>query len=441
MSTQQFAELIIFGKAAQRFLGEYELSVNRNFESAGAARDQGDIAPRFADNPVPHPEGARLVVSRLAIFDFDLHRCLPLFIGFPEALALVCCPRALAYHPRRNTLTPSAPVPSTLRSARVRAQIGPWRQPQARSRARWRKGKRLNTVRLQRVAKAFWESAALMSAVELGLFTAISSGHDTVAAAAVEMDIEPVNAERLMTALTAMTLLERAGDRFSRTRLTWSDSWSRGKRTFAGPWMLFSKPRWESWGRLTEYLRHPVGDQRVLGMYDESFTEEKARAYHEATYSIGMGAARHFHRQVDLTGRRRIMDLGGGSGCYCIVAAEKYPDLSAVVLDLAPVVKVTREFLDQHGVTDRVTAQACDFTRDPLPSDADVAIMASNLPQYSGEDRHPRGRSGARSAASRGRIPSDRGDGARRPPRALSACPMGFERGSKLVDRIGAFGG
>ena len=46
-------------------------------------------------------------------------------------------------------------------------------------------------------------------------------------------------------------------------------------------------------------------------------------------------------------------------------------------------VTVTREYVEENGVADRVGASVCDFTRDPLPTDADVAIMASNLPQYS----------------------------------------------------------
>ena len=240
---------------------------------------------------------------------------------------------------------------------------------------------RPDTVRLQGVMKGFWESAALMSGVELGLFTAISEGHDTVEAAAGTMDIAPVNAERLMTALTAMGLIERDGDRF-RNAPDVERFLVQGKSSYAGPWMLFGKPRWDGWGRLTELLRQPVEAQRVLGMYDDSFTVERAREYHEATYSIGMGAARRFHRQVDLSGRKRIMDLGGGSGCYCIVAAKTHPGITGVVLDLPPVVEVTRTFLRQNEVDDRIAAEPCDFTADPLPRDADVAIMASNLPQY-----------------------------------------------------------
>lgn len=240
---------------------------------------------------------------------------------------------------------------------------------------------RPDTVRLQRISKAFWESAALMSAVELGVFSAIAEGRDTVEAVARAVDIEPVNAERLLTVLTAMTLVDWDGERFSNAPDV-DRFLVAGRPTYAGPWILFSKPRWDSWGKLTELLQVREADQRLLGMYDETFTEERAREYHRATYSIGMGAARRFHRQVDLAGRSKIMDLGGGSGCYCIVAAENHPGIRAEVLDLPTVVVVTREFLEQHGVADSVIATACDFTRDPLPTDADVAVMASNLPQY-----------------------------------------------------------
>ena len=38
---------------------------------------------------------------------------------------------------------------------------------------------RLDTTRLQKIAQAYWESAALMAAVELEVFTAIAHGHDT----------------------------------------------------------------------------------------------------------------------------------------------------------------------------------------------------------------------------------------------------------------------
>jgi hypothetical protein len=43
--------------------------------------------------------------------------------------------------------------------------------------------------------------------------------------------------------------------------------------------------------------------------------------------------------------------VAGGSGCYCIVAVQTYSGITAEVLDLAPVITVTREFLVSSGGT------------------------------------------------------------------------------------------
>ena len=67
--------------------------------------------------------------------------------------------------------------------------------------------KRLDSVRLQNIAQAYGQSAALMSAVELGLFTKISQGAETVDQIAAARDIHPTNAERLVTMCAAMDLL------------------------------------------------------------------------------------------------------------------------------------------------------------------------------------------------------------------------------------------
>jgi SAM-dependent methyltransferase len=237
---------------------------------------------------------------------------------------------------------------------------------------------RLDTTRLQRIAQAYWESAALMAAVELDVFTAIARGHDTIAAAAEAVGISERNAERLLTALAAMTLLERDGTRFANApdvqRFLVKDN-----DRYAGPWILFTKPRWSAYGELSQRLRAKAENR--LGAY-ESFTVEDARRYHAATYSIGMGAARLFSRSVDLGGRRLMLDLGGGSGAYSIVATQAFPGLKAVVLDLPPVVVVAEEYIAANGATERVGTLAGDFTRTPFPPGVDVVVMASNLPQY-----------------------------------------------------------
>jgi len=239
----------------------------------------------------------------------------------------------------------------------------------------------VTTVRLQNIAQSYGQSAALMAAVEIGVFTAISKGAGTYDEVAKAVDIHPTNAERLMLMLCAAGLLEKSDGRH-RNAPDVERFLVEGEPGYMGPWISFTKPQWNEWGRLSEHMR--VKSLKVMGSI-ETFTVADARRYHNATYSIGMGAGRRFVRQVDLSKRKRIMDIGGGSGAYCIAAARAHPAIRAVVLDLPVVCEVARDFIAENGVSDRVEALPCNFTRDPFPSNCDVAVMASNLPMYGRE--------------------------------------------------------
>ena len=48
----------------------------------------------------------------------------------------------------------------------------------------------------------------------------------------------------------------------------------------------------------------------------------------------------------------------------------------AIVFDLPSVAVVAREFIDKHGLSDRIRAVGGDFTRDALPPGADGELMA-----------------------------------------------------------------
>jgi SAM-dependent methyltransferase len=242
---------------------------------------------------------------------------------------------------------------------------------------------RPTTVRLQKMSWAFTQSAVLFAAVQSGFFTAVSEHGESSEAIAGAMGISHANVLRMIVALLTLDLIERDGGGF-RNAGDVERFLVEGKRSYAGRWITWFHHQWANWGALGERLQN-TGPEQTLGFYDEGFTLEHARRYHQATSSVGLGAARKFLNEVDLSGRRKLLDLGGGSGAYSIEAAKKYPELEAIVLDLAEVVVVAREFIAEHGVTDRVSAEKCDFTSDPLPDGADVILMNSNLPQYSGE--------------------------------------------------------
>ena len=190
--------------------------------------------------------------------------------------------------------------------------------------------RKVDTIRLQNLSYGHKQAATLMAAVELDLFTFVSRGTDRLPALAAAMGLNRLNAERLVTSCTALALLEKYGDQYLNAvdveRFLVKD-----KMTYIGPWLLFNGLDFEKWKDLANYLKSD-NQPKALGLY-ETLNDEMARVYHEATYSVGLGAGMLFARDVDMSGRSKVLDLGGGSGAYCIAAVQKYPQLQAVVLD------------------------------------------------------------------------------------------------------------
>jgi SAM-dependent methyltransferase len=242
--------------------------------------------------------------------------------------------------------------------------------------------RRPDTVRLQNMGRAFINSASLFAAIDLELFTCVAQGDDTHAKVAQRAGISITNAERLMTMCAASGLLVWKEDRYENAADV-DRFLVRGKDTYAAPWLTFTRSGWGRWQNLTEILRDSTPPTVVPDL--SRMTVDAARRYHRATASVGFGSGRRFARQVNLSGRKRLLDIGGGSGAYSIVAVQHNPELSAVVFDIPPVAVVTAEFIAQHGVSDRVSTCAGDFTSDDFPSGIDVALMASNLPMYNRE--------------------------------------------------------
>lgn len=239
---------------------------------------------------------------------------------------------------------------------------------------------RVDTTRLQRLARAYTESAVFYAAIDLDLFTHVSGGAGTVDEVAAATGISPLNAERLVVVALAIGLLDKGDDGRLVNAPDCEKFMVSSSERYAGPWMTFTRGEVPGWFDLTAKLQDPSPPSQ-LGLYD-NLTVERARRYHAATYSIGMGAGRRFCRTVDLTGRRRMMDLGGGSGAYSINAVQSFEGLEAVVFDLPPVTVVTQEYLERNEVADRVSTMGGDFINDDLPTGCDVAVMASNLPIY-----------------------------------------------------------
>ena len=72
-SANQGVDLGVFRKPAELLFGEFELSVDGDFENPSDSFDELHLLRTAFDEPRPRTEGPWFIVSRHAVFDSDLH--------------------------------------------------------------------------------------------------------------------------------------------------------------------------------------------------------------------------------------------------------------------------------------------------------------------------------------------------------------------------------
>jgi 2-polyprenyl-3-methyl-5-hydroxy-6-metoxy-1,4-benzoquinol methylase len=216
--------------------------------------------------------------------------------------------------------------------------------------------------------RAFQESRAILTAVELDLFTAIGIGADA-AAIAGRVRANPRSTAMLLNALVACELVTKSGGVYRNTELS--------ARHLAGEGRLASMHTvnmWKAWSTLTEAVRDGTAVHRPgVEAHDEGWTE----AFIAAMHRNAAVRAPEVVRAVGTENVRRMLDVGGGSGAYSIAFAQANPDLEADILDLEPVTAIARRHIEAAGLADRVRTRAGDLRADSLGEGYDIVFVSA----------------------------------------------------------------
>jgi len=94
---------------------------------------------------------------------------------------------------------------------------------------------------------------------------------------------------------------------------------------------------------------------------------ERARVFTRLLYNFYKDSKNEFADWIDMTGVERMMDVGGGSGAVSILLAQKYPDLSSVVVEFENVCIEGRRIVEENHLSDQVTFHGANFLKDELP--------------------------------------------------------------------------
>ncbi|MEY4483333.1 MAG: hypothetical protein RL693_785 [Verrucomicrobiota bacterium] len=121
------------------------------------------------------------------------------------------------------------------------------------------------------------------------------------------------------------------------------------------------------------------GDEAALDWHKAMETEAFSQSFTAAMDCRGQYLGQALAKQIDLTGRKHLLDIGGGSGIYACSVVAHHAALRATVLDQAPVDRIARRCIAERGFSDRVQVATGDMFKDALPADCDVHLFSNVL--------------------------------------------------------------
>jgi len=227
--------------------------------------------------------------------------------------------------------------------------------------------------RIMELATAYWEARCLHAANGLGVFAALADGPLSAEALAARLGAAPRPLALLLRACVGLGLLERAGDRFRNAPAS-QRFLVPGSDGYLGDALRYAADMWEPWGRLDDGVvtgRPPLAAAAYTGG-DPARTRNFVYGMHRRALGVG----RALVSLVDLAGRRRLLDVGGGPGTYAALFTAAVPGLRATVLDLPEVVALADEILGAMGARGRVATLPGDYHATPFPAGNDVVLIS-----------------------------------------------------------------
>lgn len=228
------------------------------------------------------------------------------------------------------------------------------------------------------------KSAAIISAGQLGLFEALADGPLAAGELAGRLQASARGIATLADFLVAIGYLERQDEAYANTAATQRWFTSRGTVDYT-PGLLWTAEAWPMLGELAGAVRRG-GPQTTL------WQAMQARPQLGERFSAYMGA---FARDLgpDLLARvpvgddqRRLLDLGGSHGLHSIRFCERYPQLSAQIVDLPSALSETPATIAAHGLAERIALTPGDVLEFDWGQGFDLVFYLSVAHNQSADD-------------------------------------------------------
>jgi len=249
--------------------------------------------------------------------------------------------------------------------------------------------KQIEDVRdISAITYGFMASKALFAALDFDLFTRIERGCASPAALAAETGIAENRMVTLLAALKSLGLIAEREGRFSNAPATTKFLVAGAPADFRDYVRLVNGAfGYESFRHLSAALR----GERIFP--DKGFYEGLVYSagiggaqFSSAQHSGSLGPARLMSKRVDLSDRKQLLDIGGGSGAYSLAFCAANPRLNSTILDFPQTIETARTYARQSGLADRIAHLAGNAITTDWPKGHDVVLMSYVWSAVGGDD-------------------------------------------------------
>ena len=201
----------------------------------------------------------------------------------------------------------------------------------------------LTPEKIMQLGLGFWDSKALLSAIELGLFTELTRGGLSEHGLAERLGLHSRSARDFFDALVSLGMLEREGEVYRNTAET--DLFLvRGKPSYIGGMLEMANERlYPFWGSLTEGLRTGLPQNEIktggAGLFESVYGDpERLRLFLGGMTGLSMGASLAIAQKFPWGDYKTVVDVGGAQGGLLVQVCLAHPHLTGTNFDL-PVVR------------------------------------------------------------------------------------------------------
>ncbi|MGB3117383.1 MAG: methyltransferase [Verrucomicrobiales bacterium] len=249
----------------------------------------------------------------------------------------------------------------------------------------------LSPERILQTGLGFWASKALLSAVEIELFTELAKHPEDLATLSGRLGLHPRGARDFLDALVSLGFLQRdeAGV-YANTPETGVFLDKRKSSYIGGILEMANSRLYPFWGALTAALRTGeqqnearAGDDMFAKLYADP---AKLKEFLRAMSGVSHGANLAIARQFPWSGYKTYVDAGTAQGDLAVQIALANPHLTGTGFDLPEVGPIFEDYVEANELTGRVDFQGGSFFTDPLPK-ADVVLYGHILHDWDLEQK------------------------------------------------------